>query len=305
MEERPGRGIAMTVLGIAVFSVSNALGKYFVQRYPLGEILLFRSAAAFLCLLPFLKSRNVVVSLARGQLVLQVVRMVLVAVELVCFYVSVSTLPLAAVSTFYLAVPIYVMALSALFLGERVAARRWVAALVGLAGVLVALRPGAAAVAGTGRAEAICITGSLFYSVILTLTRRLRGTAGTVLVAWQLTGVLALGAGWSALHFSIPGPLDLLALSAIGLITMAGYGGVNRGLQLAPASLVAPFQYTSIVWATVTGFLVFGEVPDSGTVVGALIIVGAGLFLLFAERGVVPRLEASARAGDREVARRL
>ncbi len=295
----------MTVLGIAVFSVSNALGKYFVHRYPLGEILLFRSAAAFVCLAPFLSSRDVVASLARGQIALQVVRMVLVAIELVCFYVSVSTLPLAAVSTFYLAVPIYVMVLSAIFLRERVAPRRWVAALVGLAGVLVALRPGAAAVAGVGRAEAICVFGSLCYSVILTLTRRLRGTAGTVLVAWQLAGVLALGAGWSALRFTMPGPLDLMALSAIGLITMAGYGGVNRGLQLAPASLVAPFQYTSIVWATVTGYLVFGEVPDSGTVLGAAIIVAAGLFLLFAERGAMPRLEASAPAGDREAARRL
>ena len=295
----------MTVLGIAVFSVSNALGKYFVHRYPLGEILLFRSAAAFVCLTPFLSSRDVVASLARGQIALQVVRMVLVAIELVCFYVSVSTLPLAAVSTFYLAVPIYVMVLSAIFLRERVAPRRWVAALVGLAGVLVALRPGAAAVAGVGRAEAICVFGSLCYSVILTLTRRLRGTAGTVLVAWQLAGVLALGAGWSALRFTMPGPLDLMALSAIGLITMAGYGGVNRGLQLAPASLVAPFQYTSIVWATVTGYLVFGEVPDTGTVLGAAIIVGAGLFLLFAERGAIPRLEAAAPAGDREAARRL
>ena len=295
----------MTVLGIAVFSVSNALGKYFVHRYPLGEILLLRSAAAFLCLAPFLRGRDVVASLARGQLALQVVRMVLVAIELVCFYVSVSTLPLAAVSTFYLAVPIYVLVLSALFLRERVAARRWVAALVGLVGVLVALRPGAAAVAGVGRAEAICVFGSLCYSVILTLTRRLRGTAGTVLVAWQLAGVLALGAGWSALRFTVPGPLDLVALSAIGLITMAGYGGVNRGLQLAPASLVAPFQYTSIVWATVTGYLVFGEVPDSGTVLGAAIIVGAGLFLLFAERGAMPQLEAAAPAGDREAARRL
>ncbi len=305
MEERPRLGIAMTVLGIAVFSVSNALGKYFVHRYPLGEILLFRSAAAFVCLTPLLSSRDVVASLARGQIALQVVRMVLVAIELVCFYVSVSTLPLAAVSTFYLAVPIYVMVLSAVFLRERVAPRRWVAALVGLAGVLVALRPGAAAVAGVGRAEAICVFGSLCYSVILTLTRRLRGTAGTVLVAWQLTGVLALGAGWSALRFTMPGPLDLVALSAIGLITMAGYGGVNRGLQLAPASLVAPFQYTSIVWATVTGYLVFGEVPDSGTVLGAAIIVAAGLFLLFAERGAIPRLEAAAPAGDREAARRL
>ena len=132
-----------------------------------------------------------------------------------------------------------------------------------------------------------------------------------MLVAWQLTGVLALGAGWSTLQFFAPGPLDLLAFSAIGLITMAGYGGVNRGLQLAPASLVASLQYTSIVWATMTGFLVFGEVPDAGTVVGALIIVGAGLFLLLAERGAVPRpqpdprLEASASSGDREAARRL
>lgn len=300
----------MTVLGIAVFSVSNALGKYFVQRYPLGEILLFRSAAAFLCLLPFLSSREVVASLARGQLTWQVIRMILVATELVCFYRSVRTLPLAAVSTFYLAVPIYVMALSALFLQERVATRRWVAAVIGLVGVLVALRPGTAPIAGTGRAEAICITGSLCYAVILTLTRRLRGTAGTVLVAWQLTGVLALGAGWSTLRFTLPGAFDLVALSAIGLITMAGYAGVNRGLQLAPASLVAPFQYTSIVWATITGFLVFGEVPDTGTVFGALIIVGAGLFLLFAERRTTrgnpaTPLEASGLAVDREAARRL
>lgn len=295
----------MTVAGIAVFSVSNALGKYFVHRYPLGEILLFRSATACLCLVPFLRGRDVVASLARGQLAWQVIRMILVATELVCFYLSVSTLPLAAVSTFYLAVPIYVMVLSALFLRERVATRRWVAAGIGLVGVLVALRPGAEAVGGAGRAEAICVFGSCCYAVILTLTRRLRGTAGTVLVAWQLAGVLALGAGWSTLSFTMPRGFDFVALSAIGLITMAGYGGVNRGLQLAPASLVAPFQYTSIVWASLTGFLVFGEVPDAATLLGAAIIVGAGLFLLVAERRTTPPLEASAAPGDREAARRL
>ena len=305
MEDRRGRGIAITVAGIAVFSVSNALGKYFVHRYPLGEILLFRSATAFLCLAPFLRGRDITASLARGQLVLQLVRMVLVATELVCFYLSVSTLPLAAVSTFYLAVPIYVLALSALFLREHVARRRWVASGIGLVGVLVALRPGAAAALGTTRAEAICVFGSLCYAVILTLTRRLRGTAGTVLVAWQLAGVLALGAGWSTWHFTLPSGFDLLALSAIGLITMAGYGGVNRGLQLAPASLVAPFQYTSIVWASLTGFLVFGEVPDAATLLGAAIIVAAGLFLLLAERRATPPLEASAAPVDREAARRL
>lgn len=305
MEERPGLGILMTVLGIAIFAVSNALGKYFVHHFPLGEILLFRSAVAILCLLPFLRGHDIVASLARAQWGWQSVRMVLVATELVCFYRSVSTLPLAAVSTFYLAVPIYVLVLSAAFLRERVAPRRWIAAGIGLVGVLIALDPGAAAVTGTGRAEAICVFGSLCYSVILTLTRRLRGTAGTVLLLWQIAGILILGTAWSTLAFRWPGPLDLLGLGAIGVITMIGYAGVNRGLQLAPASLVAPFQYTSIVWATIAGFVAFREIPGPGTVVGAAIIVAAGLFLLFAERLEVRRLAGRALAGDRNAARRL
>jgi drug/metabolite transporter (DMT)-like permease len=233
-----------------------------------------------LLLAPFIGRRDLLALRTEGKWALHSMRIWFSAVEVGCFYWALSGLPLGDTTTIYLAAPIYVTALSALFLREHVGWRRWLAVLAGFAGVLVALRPSEAALSPHAL---VAVGGSLLYAGSLVATRRLRGTSNALLVATQVAAVLLLSAatalsGWV---FPTPGETGLVVL--VGVVSMGGYLCVNGGLQLAPASAVAPFQYTSIVWAMVLGHLAFAETYAATTLLGAAIIVAAGVFIVVRE----------------------
>lgn len=273
-------GILLVCASTLVFGFSNTLAKQLTQSYPIGEAVLVRSGVALLLVLPFLRP-SVVAAAARANMKLHLARMLLAALELACFYLAVSVLPLANVSTFYLASPILLTAISAATLGERVDPVRWGAAFVGFAGVLIALRPGASALS---LPALIAVAGATLYAVFLAITRHLRAGSGKVLVAFQLVALFASGLVTLPFAWTTPDLPGLGLMAAVGLIGMTGYFCINVGLQLAPASVVAPFQYLSIIWAIVLGYIVFGDVPDAATLTGAALIIAAGGFLLYRER---------------------
>ncbi len=278
-------GIALTALSFFVFAGANAIGKWVEGDIPVGETLFVRSLVTLLLLVPFLRRRDFRIARAVGHPWLHLLRMAGAAVDSSSYYFAISALPLADVSAIYLASPIYVTGMSALFLGERVGWRRWTAVVVGFAGVLIALRP---AGAGLTVHALVAVAGSLAFSTSLVATRRLRGVPNTVLVTSQtaalLVATLATAAAWV---WPTPAQAGLLAL--LGVVTMAGFLLMYHGLQLALASVVAPFQYTSIIWAGVLGYLVFGDVPGSATLAGAAVIIGAGVFIVLRERRVAPQ----------------
>ena len=183
--------------------------------------------------------------------------------------------------TFYLAGPIYVTALSVVLLGEKVGWRRWIAVIVGFIGVLLALRPSAASLT---LPALIALTGSLFFALLMIATRLLRDTPNTVLIAGQLGGTLLFGAVLAPFGWVTPSPRDLALLSLFGVFSIIALACVNRSLKLAAASVVAPYQYTLIVWAIVLGYWVFADVPDGFTLAGAVIIVIAGLYIFWREQ---------------------
>ena len=281
-------GIGFTLLGGLVFSASNATAKYLSAGYPPGQTLFVRSLVALLILSPLLKWSDIKQLFAPGQRGLQALRCGCSAVEVGMYYWALTWLGLAEISTIYLAGPIYVTAMSAVFLRERVGWRRWAAVFVGFIGVLVALRPGSGTIS---LVALIAVAGSVLYSISLVATRRLRGTPNSLLVASQVAALAiptAIPLGWA-----MPSGWDAVALGAVGVIAMCGYVCVNRGLQLAPASVVAPFSYASIVWASTLGYFVFGDVPSRETLLGAGLIVGAGLFIMLRERALTPQSAAA------------
>jgi drug/metabolite transporter (DMT)-like permease len=287
-------GIGVTLLGVFVFACSNALAKWLTGGFPVGEILFARSVVVLSILAFFIARADIREMVADGRPWLHVARALLSTVEVVCFYWAIVELPLAGGTTIYLAGPIYVTALSAIFLREDVGWRRWCAVLAGFGGVLVALQP-----AGLSFTiyTAVSVAGSLMYAISLVITRRLRGTPTTLLVtvqvvplllitaasAWPLHPPTSLVGGWV-----VPGPADAAILALVGLLSMTGYLCINRGLQMAPASVITPFNYVSIVWATILGYLVFQEIPTQAMLAGAAIIVAAGLYIVLREhvRGV-------------------
>jgi drug/metabolite transporter (DMT)-like permease len=278
---RPLAGIGWMLGGIALFSFNDALGKWLLLDYSVGELLLIRSAAALVFLAPFLRNAGVEAFVTAPQRPLQIVRIVLSALEVAMFFWAVTYLPLADAVTFYLAGPIYVTALSVVLLGEKVGWRRWSAVMVGFAGVVLALRPSAASLT---LPALIALCGSVFFAILMITTRMLRHTSEMVLISGQVGATLLFGIAFAPFGWVTPSLRDFLLLSLFGVVSIVALACVNRSLRLAPASVVVPYQYTMIVWAVVLGYVVFGDVPDLFTLAGAAVIIAAGLYIFWREQ---------------------
>src|SRR3954466_3252305 len=164
-------GIGFMLVAVFLFALNSAAGKWLVAKYPVGEFMLIRSAFTLLFLSPFIwrAGHGAFANVPRPGL--QVLRVVLSAVEVAMFFWAVSYLPLADTTTFYLAGPIYVTALSVLLLRERVGWRRWTAVLIGFSGVVIALRPSSSSFT---LPALIALSGSVTYALVMITTRMLR-----------------------------------------------------------------------------------------------------------------------------------
>jgi drug/metabolite transporter (DMT)-like permease len=282
-------GIGLMVLGIFAYSVNDVMGKWLVSTYSVPQVLLIRSIFALAILVPFIwrEGREAFMTMPRPGL--QLLRGLAVILDVTCFYWSVAYLPLADVMTYYLAGPIYVTALSPFLLGERVGWRRWTAVIVGFVGVLIALRPSADTLSLPALAA---FGGSLSFSLLMIITRKLRGTSETVLITIQVIAPLVLGVVVAPLGWLQPSHLDFVLLGLLGVVSMMAGFCVNRALKLAPASVVVPYQYTMIVWAVVFGYVFFADIPRLQTLIGATIIVAAGLFIFLREQAAARKQPA-------------
>ena len=275
-------GVAMMLLGVLLFAVNDALGKWLVGTYTVGQLLLVRSVAGLCAMAPFIRRAGPRAFLGMPRPALQALRVAFSTLEGALFFWALTELPLAEVMTYYMAGPIYVTALSPFLLGERVGWRRWAAVVAGFGGVVLALRPSPGAVS----LGAVCaLAGSFSYALFMVATRKLAGTPGTVLMTAQLLaaflfgGALVLAQGWTP-----PGPVDLALMLLLGVGSLCGNLCVNQSLRLAPASVVVPYQYTLILWGMLFGYLFFGEAIGPHTIAGAGLIVGAGIFIFLREQ---------------------
>lgn len=274
-------GLLLMLVGMAMFSLNDALGKWLVASHSVGQVLLIRSVAALIFLLPILWSFGVARLFQIERPALQALRVVFSTAEVFCFYLAVRDLPLANVMTFWLAAPIYVAAVSPFLLGERVGVRRWLAIGVGFLGVLIALAPSGDL---SGTATLAAIFGSGCFAAMMVTGRTLRGTPDTALVFWQLVGAGLAGAVAAPLTWTQPTPFDWALLSLLGVVAMGAHLCITRALKLADAALVAPLQYTLLPWAILLGWLFFGDIPSAAMLVGGAIIVVAGLILVLPDR---------------------
>jgi drug/metabolite transporter (DMT)-like permease len=274
-------GIGLMLIGIFFFSLNDALGKWLIATYSVGQLLLLRSATGLAVLAPFLWREGRVAFTQAPRPLIQWLRPLFSTFEVGCFYWALAYMPLADVMTFYLAAPIYVTALSPLILGEKVGLRRWAAVIVGFAGVMIALNPSAQSLTP---AALVAIAGSFTYACYLICTRMVRGTSDVVLVTTSFAGALVFGLvaapfTWVALRWQ-----DAWLLGLLGVVATLAHVCVNRSLKLAPASVVVPYQYTMIVWAILLGFIFFNDVPRIEMLVGAAIIIAAGIYIFIREQ---------------------
>jgi S-adenosylmethionine uptake transporter len=270
-------GVLLMLGGDFMFSLNDAMGKWLVVTLSVGQVLFVRSIGAFAVLGPMIARQGTRALFEVDRPWLQVARATLTAVETALFYAAVYYLPLADVFSFYMAGPIYVAALSHLLLGERVGWRRWVAILVGFVGVLIMLKPSG----DFSLASIYAVAGSILFAVTIILGRTLRGTSDTTLVTWQTICSLILGAGMVLVlgGWGTPTPIEWAGMLLLGIVSCIAHLMIVRALKLAPAAMLAPLHYTLLLWAVVFGWAFFGEVPGPRILVGAAIVVLAGLFI--------------------------
>ncbi len=273
-------GIALMCLGILFFALNDVMGKWLVATYTVGQVLLLRSAAAMLILAPFIWKEGIGPILRAPRPGLQILRVLSGTLDTACFYWAVGYLPLVSVMTYYLAAPLYVAAAAPLLLNEKLSRGQWVAIGCGFLGVLCVLQPSRETLS---LPALIGVLGGMFFAGLMLSTRTLRGTSATSLIVWQTAGAMLLGAIVSPFNWITPSWRDFALLSMLGVVAMAAHMMVAQALRLAPAGVVSPFQYTLIVWAAFFGWLFFGEWPNAMMILGAVVIVASGLYLLWRE----------------------
>ncbi len=274
-------GIALMLGGMFLFTLNDALGKWLVSDFSVGQILAIRSLAALLILLPYVWNKGLLPSLFRLERPgLQALRVLLVIAEVGLFYLAVRHLPLADVFMFYLASPVFVTLLSALLLNEKVGAARWTAVSVGFAGVVLIFPPSAAALT---LPALMALAGSFSLALMMILARNLRASNGFHLITLQTSGVALAGIATMPWGWTMPSPLQFSLICLLGLVATTAHFMLNHAVKLAPANVVAPFQYSAIVWAMALGYLVWGDVPTAKALLGAALIVVAGLAIFFYE----------------------
>ncbi len=277
-------GIGLMVLGILLFALNDVMGKWLMSTYSVGQVLALRSLAAMLLLLPFAFREGWGNILKAPRPGLQLARVSFGTLEVAAFYWAVSFLPLVSVMTYYLSAPIYVAAIAPLLLRERISRDQWLAVIIGFIGVLMVLRPSAETLT---LPAIIAIVGSMLFAGLILSTRQLRGTSATSLIVWQTMGALLFGALLLPMGWVQPSPRDFVLLALLGVVAMLAHVLVARAVTVAPAAVVSPFQYTLLIWAALFGWLIFDEKPDRWMIAGAVVIVAAGLYLLWGEgRGV-------------------
>ena len=272
------RGIFAMLAGAGLLTLSDAATKHLTENYPLGQVLCLRQLAALFFILPYAwivtGTRALRIVDGRGQLV----RGVLFLAGTIIVVVSLHHLPLSFVSVVLFSSPLFVAAISAPMLGERVYAYQWVAIAVGFVGVLLIVQPGTR---GTEWIALLPVLGAFLNAVRDAFTRRLSQTDTSIsILFWSgvvvcIGGAFTLPLGWKSIDAN--GGMWFLAA---GLSNAAAQFLVIEAFRLGRAAVVAPFRYSGLLWAMLIGFLAWREVPDAWMVTGAVIVVGAGLFML-------------------------
>jgi drug/metabolite transporter (DMT)-like permease len=279
-----------------LFALLSACVRYLgEQAVPLGQVVFFRAAFAILPVLAIYAWRDELADAVRTKRPFgHVGRGMISIMGMFLNFAALARLPLVDATAISFAAPLITVALAAVFLGERVRTYHWVAVGVGFAGVIVMLWPylnfaryssGDAATAATTIGAMCALTAAFTNAGAVVQTRRLTDTETTSSIVFYfslscaLAGLATLPLGWIW-----PSPMQLTVLIASGIIGGLAHIVLTSSYHYAPASLVAPLDYTTMIWAFILGFVLFGELPAIHAYIGSVIVAGAGLFVIWRER---------------------
>ena len=274
--------IVCMLVGAAILTLNDGLIKHLAGTYPTGELLFIRGLFVWPWILLFVMRRGGLAILRVHNIKGQALRGCCVIAGAFLFITGLRHLALADAVAIAFTGPLFITALAPLVLGESVGWRRWLAVLVGFAGVLFMLRPGGEALQW---AIVFPLGAAICGGLRDLITRRIASTETTVAVLAVTTTVVLLAGlatapfvDWVQLR-----PADIATFAASGALIAVAHTLMIEAFRRGEATLIAPFKYSSLLWATLIGYLMFDELPDTWTLVGAAIIVLAGLYVLHRE----------------------
>ncbi|MEL6746548.1 MAG: DMT family transporter [Pseudomonadota bacterium] len=271
----------LAALGVTVcFAIMDALAKLLSQTYDPFYIVWVRyMGQAVVTLAVFAPVLGTVARARRPGL--QVVRSTLLLGATLFFFASFAFLPLAEVTAIAQIAPLIITGLAALVLGEQIGPLRWAAVGAGFIGALIIIQPGSASFQP---AAFLALCGALSFAMFSIATRFL-GSEDSIQTTFFFTGIVGSIFASIAVPFVwvVPAMADLPAILAIGVFGAGGQALLIVAMRYAPASTVAPLLYVQLLWSTILGFALFGDVPGATTLWGAALIVAAGLFVRLRE----------------------
>ena len=289
----PLRGVTCMLAGVFILTLGDVLTKWLTASYPPGQLICLRSLTALLLVLAWCAPRRRRSSLRIRNPGAHLVRGLFACAGSYMFVMGIGHMPLANAMSIGFAGPLLITACAGRMLGEQVGWRRWSAVLVGFCGVLVILSPGAE---GFHWAAPVLLLGVCFGTARDVVTRRISATenSSSMLVT---TNACMVGLGFASIvqGWNLPGLADSAMLMGSGLLTASGHYLQIEAFRQAEAGTVVPFKYTALLWATLLGWLVFGDVPTLATLMGAALVIASGLFILYRERQVGSRRTLSGR----------
>jgi drug/metabolite transporter (DMT)-like permease len=280
----PLRGVALMLAALMLFALLDATAKHLSQIFAVPLLVWARYTLHCLLMVVFL------VPSMRGGLLRtrrpgsQILRALMLLATTGLGIAALRLMPLAETTALGFLSPLIVTVLAGPWLGERIGAARWAAVLAGFLGVLLIARPGSAMVdAGV----AFALGAAVCYSVYQILTRQLSASESTLTMLFYtaLVGSVVMTAAlpwfWGG---PVPTPLQALMIASLGIYGGAGHFLLIRAFRRAPASVLSPFLYVQLIWATLLGWLVFDHLPDMWSVAGMIVIAASGLAVALAER---------------------
>ena len=294
------QGILCLVSAVVFLTVSDSIIKWLSPTYALHEIMLFRSLFAMLLVFVFIHLEGGLKTLKTRRPMLHFIRGSLLVLANMFFFLGLATLPFAETVALFFVAPLFICILSQPVLGEKVGLRRWLVILLGFGGVLIMVRPGAEVFSLT---SLLPILAALSYAVMQMLTRKLgmQEKASTLTFYIQIAFILissivglSIGDGgynkfdnptfdFLLRAWTVPVPVDFALLALCGVIVAIGGYLISQAYRLGQASAVAPFEYTSLPFALILGYYLWGDWPDWISIVGSGFIIFSGFLIVYFE----------------------
>jgi len=290
--ERIGLGIAYSITGLFAMSVMDVCAKYLGAGYAVTQIMLARNAVSVLAILLFVfLSNGGFARLKPRHPGLLAIRTAAGVGAAWLFFTGLKFLPLADAFAIAFAAPLFITALSVPILGETVGFRRWAAVVLGFAGVLVVVQPGAAAF----RIEALLPLGAaVCYALAVLVGRRMaRAMTTSAIIFWPSLCIVVLTGLMMPIEGRIPDAGAFGLFVFLGVSGTAGLILVTQAYRHAPAAVIAPFDYSVLIWGVIFGWVIWNDVPGLNVWIGSAIVIGCGLYILHRETRKLPPLAAA------------